>query len=277
MSEVVEKEALSPQIVRLRIDAPVIARKRRPGQFVILRVHEKGERIPLTVVDSDPDMGTITLIFQVVGKTTHMLSKLEKGEKILDLVGPLGKPTEIERFGTVVVVGGGIGAAVAYPIAKGMKDAGNRVITILGARNRDLLILEGELAKVSDEMIVTTDDGSYKRHGMVTEPLQELLEKGEIDEVLAIGPVPMMRAVSEITKSYNVRTQVSLNPIMVDGTGMCGACRVNIAGRIKFACVDGPEFDGHQVDFSDLQMRLTAYREEEKESYEEFLRSQKLT
>lgn len=277
MSEVVEKEALSPQIVRLRIDAPVIARKRRPGQFVILRVHEKGERIPLTVVDSDPDMGTITLIFQVVGKTTHMLSKLEKGEKILDLVGPLGKPTEIERFGTVVVVGGGIGAAVAYPIAKGMKDAGNRVITILGARNRGLLILEGELAKVSDEMIVTTDDGSYKRHGMVTEPLQELLEKGEIDEVLAIGPVPMMRAVSEITKSYNVRTQVSLNPIMVDGTGMCGACRVNIAGRIKFACVDGPEFDGHQVDFSDLQMRLTAYREEEKESYEEFLRSQKLT
>jgi ferredoxin--NADP+ reductase len=277
MPEVVEKEVLSPQIVRLGIDAPVIAQKRRPGQFVILRVHEKGERIPLTIVDSDPQMGTITLIFQVVGKTTHMLSKLEKGDNILDLVGPLGKPTAIERFGTVVVVGGGIGAAVAYPIAKGMKHAGNRVITILGARNRDLLVLEGELASVSDEIIVTTDDGSYKRHGMVTEPLKELLEKGKIDEVLAIGPVPMMRAVCEMTKTYKVRTQVSLNPIMVDGTGMCGACRVNIAGRIKFACIDGPEFDGHQVDFSDLQMRLTAYREEEKQSYEQYVKLQSST
>jgi ferredoxin--NADP+ reductase len=277
MPEVVEKEVLSPQIVRLEIDAPVIAQKRRPGQFVILRVHEKGERIPLTIVDSDPQMGTITLIFQVVGKTTHMLSKLEKGDNILDLVGPLGKPTAIERFGTVVVVGGGIGAAVAYPIAKGMKHAGNRVITILGARNRDLLVLEGELASVSDEIIVTTDDGSYKRHGMVTEPLKELLEKGKIDEVLAIGPVPMMRAVCEMTKTYKVRTQVSLNPIMVDGTGMCGACRVNIAGRIKFACIDGPEFDGHQVDFSDLQMRLTAYREEEKQSYEQYVKLQRST
>lgn len=271
MPEILLKEVLSPQIVRLRIDAPVIAKKRRPGQFVILRVHEKGERIPLTIVDSDPDIGSITLIFQVVGKTTHMLSKLEKGDNILDLVGPLGKPTAIERFGTVVVVGGGIGAAVAYPIAKGMKHAENRVITILGARGKDLLILEKELASVSDKIIVTTDDGSYKRHGMVTEPLRELLEKGKINEVLAIGPVPMMRAVSEMTRKYNVRTQVSLNPIMVDGTGMCGACRVSIAGRIKFACVDGPEFDGHQVDFLDLQMRLTAYREEEKQSYEQYL------
>ncbi|MBW2095825.1 MAG: sulfide/dihydroorotate dehydrogenase-like FAD/NAD-binding protein [Deltaproteobacteria bacterium] len=277
MPEVLQKDVLSTQIVRLRIKAPVIAQKRKPGQFVILRVHAKGERIPLTIVDSDRDTGTITLIFQVVGKTTHMLSKLKKGDNILDLVGPLGKPTEIERFGTVVVLGGGIGAAVAYPIAKGMKHAGNRVITILGARGKDLLILEEELASVSDEIIVTTDDGSYKRHGNVTEPLKELLENGKIDEVLAIGPVPMMRAVSEMTKSYNVRTQVSLNPIMVDGTGMCGACRVNIAGRIKFACVDGPEFDGHQVDFSDLQMRLTAYRKEEEQSYEQYLRLQKAT
>lgn len=277
MPEVVQKEVLSPQIIRLRIDAPVIAQKRRPGQFVIVRAHEKGERIPLTIVDSDPHNGTITLIFQVVGKTTHMLSELKKGDDILDLVGPLGKPTEIGQFGTVVVVGGGIGAAVAYPIAKGMKDTGNRVITILGARGKDLLILEEELSSVSDEIIVTTDDGSYKRHGMVTEPLKELLEKGEIDEVLAIGPVPMMRAVSEMTKRYKVRTQVSLNPIMVDGTGMCGACRVSVAGRIKFACVDGPEFDGHQVDFSDLQMRLTAYREEEKQSYELYVKSQKST
>jgi len=270
MAEVVQKEVLNPQIVRLKIAAPLIAEKRRPGQFVILRVHEKGERIPLTIVDSDPSDGTVTLIFQVVGKTTHMLSELREGDSIPDVAGPLGRPTEIEMVGTVVVVGGGIGAAVAYPIAKGMKHAGNRVITILGARSRDLLVLEKELASASDEIIVTTDDGSYKRHGMVTEPLRELLEQGGIDEVLAIGPVPMMRAVSEMTKEYNVRTQVSLNPIMVDGTGMCGACRVNIAGRIKFACVDGPEFDAHQVDFSDLQMRLTAYREEEKASYEKY-------
>jgi NAD(P)H-flavin reductase len=271
MFEVVQKEILNPQIVKLRIVAPVIAEKRKPGQFVILRIYEKGERIPLTIVDSDPSDGTITLIFQVVGKTTHMLSELREGDNILDVVGPLGRPTEIELVGTVVVVGGGIGAAVAYPIARGMKHAGNKVITILGARSRDLLVLEEELASVSNEIIVMTDDGSYKRHGMVTEPLRELLEHGNIDEVLAIGPVPMMRAVSEITKEHNVRTQVSLNPIMVDGTGMCGACRVNIAGRIKFACVDGPEFDAHLVDFSDLQMRLTAYREEERESYEKYL------
>ncbi|MBW1781070.1 MAG: sulfide/dihydroorotate dehydrogenase-like FAD/NAD-binding protein [Deltaproteobacteria bacterium] len=273
MYEVIEKEVLRPQIMRLMIEAQVVAQKRKPGQFVILRVHEKGERIPLTIFDSETRNGTITLIFQVVGKTTHMLSELKKGDNILDLVGPLGKPTEIDLFGTVVVIGGGIGAAVAYPIAKGMKHAGNRVISILGARDKSLVILEDELASVSDEIIVTTDDGSYKRQAIVTEPLKELLERRQIDEVLAIGPVPMMRAVSEMTKKYGVKTQVSLNPIMVDGTGMCGACRVNIAGRIKFACVDGPEFDGHQVDFSDLQMRLTAYREEEKRSYEQYLQS----
>ncbi len=275
MPQVVQKEVLSSQIIRLKIAAPVIARKRRAGQFVIVRVHERGERIPLTIVDSDSHNGTITLIFQVVGKTTHMLSELGKGDNILDLVGPLGRATEIERLGTVVVVGGGIGAAVAYPIAREMKNVGNRVITILGARSRDLLILEEELTSVSDEIIVTTDDGSYKRHGMVTEPLKEVLDQWKIDEVFAIGPVPMMQAVSRMTESFHVRTQVSLNPIMVDGTGMCGACRVNVAGRIKFACVDGPEFDGHQVDFLDLQMRLTAYREEEKQSYEQYLKSQK--
>ena len=277
MPEVVQKKELRPLIIRLRVYAPVIAKKRRPGQFVIIRVHEKGERIPLTIVDSDTRNGTITLIFQVVGKTTHILSDLKKGENILDLVGPLGKPTEIKQFGTVVVVGGGIGAAVAYPIAKGMKDAENRVITILGARGKDLLILEEELASVSDKIIVTTDDGSYKRNGMVTEPLKELLEKEKIDKVMAIGPVPMMRAVSDMTKKYNVPTMVSLNPIMIDGTGMCGACRVNIAGRIKFACVEGPEFDGHQVDFADLQMRLTAYREKEKQSYEQYIRLHNVT
>ena len=200
-----------------------------------------------------------------------MLSQLEKGDKILDLAGPLGKPTEIERFGTVVVVGGGIGTAVAYPIAKGMKDAGNRVLAIVGARSKDLLVLEHEVAAVSDEIIVTTDDGSYKRSGLVTEPLKEYLDRGEVDQVVAIGPVPMMRAVSELTRPYGVRTLVSLNPIMVDGTGMCGACRVSVSGNTRFACVDGPEFDGHEVDFEDLTMRLTAYREQEKRSYDQYL------
>ena len=263
MPEIVEKEILTPQIVKLKIVAPIMARKRKPGQFVIIRANEKGERIPLTIVDSDTDVGTVTIVFQVVGKTTHILSQLEKGDEILDLAGPLGRPTEIELFGTVVVVGGGIGAAVAYPITKGMKDAGNKVIAVIGARSKDLLVLEHEIAAFSDEIIVTTDDGSYKRHGLVTEPLKEFLETRKIDKVIAIGPVPMMRAVCELSRPYGVKTLVSLNPIMVDGTGMCGACRVNIGGRTKFACVDGPEFDGHDVDFQDLTLRLTAYKEHE--------------
>jgi len=271
MPEIAEKEVLTPQIVRLKVIAPDIAKKRRPGQFVILRVDERGERIPLTIVDSDPREGTVTIIFQVVGKTTHMLSQLERSDKILDFAGPLGKPTEIEQFGTVVVVGGGIGAAVAYPIAKGMKEAGNRVFSIVGARSKDLLVLEHEVAAVSDEIVVTTDDGSYKRPGLVTEPLKEYLDMGDVDQVIAIGPVPMMRAVSELTKTYGVKTLVSLNPIMVDGTGMCGACRVAVGGKTRFACVDGPEFDGHEVDFKDLTMRLTAYREHEKQSYNQYL------
>jgi ferredoxin--NADP+ reductase len=267
MPEIAEKEILTPQIVKLKIRAPLIARKREPGQFVIIRVNEKGERIPLTIVDSETDVGTITLVFQIVGKTTHMLSQLEKGDDILDLAGPLGRPTEIKLFGTVLVVGGGIGAAVAYPIAKGMKDAGNKVISIVGARSKDLLVLEREIASVSDEIMITTDDGSYMRHGLVTEPLQEFLDSGKIDQVIAIGPVPMMRAVSELSKPYGVKTLVSLNPIMVDGTGMCGACRVNIGGKTKFACVDGPEFDGHEVDFQDLTLRLAAYKEHEEHAF----------
>ena len=271
MPEITEKEVLTPQIVRLKVIAPDIAKKRRPGQFVILRVDERGERIPLTIVDSDPREGTVTIIFQVVGKTTHMLSQLERGDKILDFAGPLGKPTEIEQFGTVVVVGGGIGTAVAYPIAKGIKEAGNRVFSIVGARSKDLLVLEHEIAAVSDEIVVTTDDGSYKRPGLVTEPLKKYLDRGDVDQVIAIGPVPMMRAVSELTRAYRVKTLVSLNPIMVDGTGMCGACRVAVGGKTRFACVDGPEFDGHEVDFKDLTMRLTAYREHEKQSYNQYL------
>ncbi len=276
MPKIAEKEILTPQIVKLKIIAPIIARKRKPGQFVIIRVSEKGERIPLTIVDSDIDHGTITIVFQIVGKTTHILSQLEKGDEILDLAGPLGRPTEIELFGTVLVVGGGIGAAVAYPIAKGMKVAGNKVIAIVGARSKDLLVLEHEIAAVSDEIIITTDDGSYKRHGLVTEPLKEFLETKKIDQVIAIGPVPMMRAVSELSRPYGVKTLVSLNPIMVDGTGMCGACRVNIGGRTKFACVDGPEFDGHDVDFQDLTLRLTAYKEHEEHALARHLKQQTL-
>lgn len=271
MPEIVEKRVLTPQIVGLKVIAPDIARKRRPGQFVILRVDERGERIPLTIVDSDAREGIVTIVFQIVGKTTHMLSQLERGDKILDFAGPLGKPTEIEQFGTVIVVGGGIGTAVVFPIAKGMKEAGNRVIAIVGARSKDLLVLEHEVAAVSDEMVVTTDDGSYKRPGLVTEPLKEYLDRGDVDQVIAIGPVPMMRAVSELTKGYGVKTLVSLNPIMVDGTGMCGACRVAVKGKTRFACVDGPEFDGHEVDFEDLAMRLTSYREHEKQSYDQFI------
>jgi len=271
MPRIIEKDVLAPQIVRLKVAAPAVAERRKPGQFVILRVHARGERIPLTIVDSDPVGGTITIVFQVVGKTTHMLSRMGVGHEIPDLSGPLGNPTEMRFMGTVVVIGGGIGTAVAYPLAKGMKEAGNRVIAVVGARSRDLIVLEKEVASVSDETIVTTDDGSYGRHGLVTTALKAILESEKVDQVVAIGPVPMMRAVSEMTRSYGVKTVVSLNPIMVDGTGMCGACRVLINGRIRFACVDGPEFDGHEVDFSDLAMRLTAYRGYEQRSYCEYL------
>ena len=265
------KKLLSRQVVRLEVNAPLIAAKRKPGQFVILRINEKGERIPLTIVDSDVRRGTITLVFQVVGKTTHALSSLEQGASIQDLAGPLGKPTEIERFGNIAVVGGGIGIAVAFPIAQAMKQAGNRVLSILGARTRELLILKDEVGTVSDKLEVTTDDGSLGRKGLVTEPLRDWLESERIDLVLAIGPVPMMQAVSDLTKPFGVRTVVSLNPIMVDGTGMCGACRVLVGGRTKFACVDGPEFDGHKVDYEDLTLRLSAYREQEKVSFNTYL------
>jgi ferredoxin--NADP+ reductase len=270
MAKVKEKEFLTPQIVRLKVASPIIASKRKAGQFVMVRVNERGERIPLTIVSSDPGEGTVTIVFQIVGKSTLILSRLEVGDEILDFVGPLGKPTEIGVFGTVAVVGGGIGSAVAYPIARAMKEAGNRVFSIVGARSRDLLVLENEVAAVSDETVVTTDDGSYKRRGLVTDPLREWLDTGKIDQVIAIGPVPMMKAVSDLTRPYGVKTVVSLNPIMVDGTGMCGACRVIIGERTRFACVDGPEFDGHQVDFLDLMLRLTAYREQEKRSFELF-------
>lgn len=269
MARIKRKEVITESIVRLEVDAPEIARRRKAGQFVILRINEKGERIPLTIVDSDPLAGTVTIIFQVVGHTTALLSQLTEGDEILDLQGPLGNPTEIKNYGHVVCVGGGVGVGVIYPITKALKEKGNRVTSIIGARTKELLILEQEMAAASDRLIVTTDDGSYGIHGFVSQALNELINKGEaIDCVFAIGPVPMMRAVAECTRPHAIKTFVSLNAIMVDGTGMCGACRVSVGGETRFTCVDGPEFDGHEVDFDLLMKRLRMYCEQEQISYE---------
>jgi len=269
MAKILKKDVLSENIVRMDIEAPEIARKRKAGQFVILRIHEKGERIPLTIVDSNPERGVVTIIFQVVGHTTALLSTLSKGDEILDFQGPLGNPTEVEMFGHVVCIGGGVGVGVIYPITKALKERGNRVTSIIGARTKGLLILEQEIAGVSDHLIVMTDDGSYGTPGFVSHALKNLIEGGEkIDRVFAIGPVPMMKAISECTRPYGIKTIVSLNAIMVDGTGMCGACRVSVGGETRFTCVDGPEFDGHEVDFDLLMKRLRMYCREERISYE---------
>ena len=263
MHRILSKETLAPDVVRFWIDAPVVARKRRPGQFVIIRLREDGERIPLTIADADPSRGAISLIVQAVGKSTFALNAMEAGQAILDVAGPLGLPTKIEP-NRVCCIGGGIGAAVVYPIACGVKAAGGHVVVILGARTRDLIILEDDLRAVAHEMVVTTDDGSYGVHGLVTDALKNLVANGHtFDEVVAVGPLPMMRAVCDVTRPLNLRTIVSLNPIMIDGTGMCGGCRVTVGGEQKFVCVDGPEFDGHQVDFAELSARLKAYREQE--------------
>lgn len=267
------KEALSDDVFRMKVEAPKIAKKHKPGQFVIIRANEKGERIPLTIADTDVDKGTITLIFQVVGKSTMLLSDLEIGQTILDVCGPLGKPTHIEKFGTVACVGGGIGIAPLYPIAKGLKKAGNKVVNILGARTKNLLILEKEMEEFADKQIISTDDGSYGVHGLVTDVLKGEIESDDPPKVVfTIGPLPMMKFVSLLTKEYDVPTWVSLNSIMIDGTGMCGGCRVTVGGVQKFTCVDGPEFDGHQVDFAELGKRLAFYREQEavaRDRYEE--------
>ncbi len=271
MNKIVKKAQLSEDVFRFEVEAPLIAKKRKAGQFVILRVLEDGERIPLTIAGADPGKDTITLIFQVVGKTTRALSRLGEGDNIRNLVGPLGKPTHIEKFGTVVCIGGGIGVAPARPIAEAMKNAGNRVVSIIGARTKDLLILEDDMGALSDEVLVATDDGSYGIHGFVTQVLQQVIDRGEkIDLVAAIGPLPMMNAVCKLTKKYNLPTVVSLNPIMVDGTGMCGCCRVEVGGETKFACVEGPEFDGHKVDFDQLARRLKAYTAKEAMSREKY-------
>jgi ferredoxin--NADP+ reductase len=262
---VLGKDVLAPDVVRFWIDAPRIARKRRAGQFVIVRLGEEGERIPLTIADANPVSGAIALIVQGVGKTTSELNALEVGEAILDVVGPLGRPTRIEPRQDVCCVAGGIGAAVVLPIAREIRQAGGRVIAILGARSRDRLILESEFRTIAHQCSITTDDGSYGRRGLVTDVLSEVLTTGNppVERVMAAGPVQMMRAVCEVTRPKGLSTIVSLNPIMIDGTGMCGGCRVSVGGRLKFACVDGPEFDGHQVNFEELAARLSAYREQE--------------
>ncbi|MHC4574414.1 MAG: sulfide/dihydroorotate dehydrogenase-like FAD/NAD-binding protein [Planctomycetota bacterium] len=268
------KEQLSEHVFTAEIDAPLIARARKPGQFVIVSTNsEHGERIPLTIADADPQKGTIRLIWQRVGKTTAELADMREGEEIANVAGPLGRPTHIENFGTVVCVGGGIGNAPLLPIARALKAAGNKIISIIGARTKALLILEGDFAKISEELIVTTDDGSYGRKALVTEPLREVCErKDKPSQVFVIGPAIMMKCCCAVTKELDVPTQVSLNTIMVDGTGMCGGCRVEFDGQPKFVCVDGPEFDGHKVNFDLMIKRLNAYREQEQRAHEQYIK-----
>lgn len=271
MYEIIEATCLAENVKRFEIRAPRIARKQRAGQFVIVRIHEHGERIPLTIAGSDAERGTITLIVQGIGKTTRLMNSLGAGQFLLDLVGPLGKPSEIRHYGTVVVVAGGVGSAIALPTARALKQAKNRVLAILGARSKGLVILEKEIRGAAHELFITTDDGSYGRHGLVTDKLRQLIDKEErIDLVLAIGPIPMMRGVAEVTRASQIATTVSLNSIMVDGTGMCGGCRVIVGGESRFACVDGPEFDAHQVDFDVLAQRNSMYEVAENEALRRF-------
>ncbi len=270
MYRIVRKKVLNPTVKLIEVEAPYVARKAEPGQFIILRVNEKGERIPLTVADFDREKGTVTIIFQKVGKTTKLLGTLEEGDLILDFVGPLGKPTHLEGVKKAVVIGGGLGTAIAYPQAKKLYSLGAEVDIIAGFRNKDLIILEEELAKVCHRLFITTDDGSNGTKGFVSDILKELLDQGNrYDLAIAIGPLVMMKVVSNLTRPYGIKTIVSMNPIMIDGTGMCGGCRITVGGTTKFACVDGPDFDGHQVDFDEAIRRQSMYREEEKRSMEE--------
>ena len=271
MFKILEKQTLAPKVEMMVIHAPYIARHARVGNFVVLRLNKKGERIPLTIADSDRDKGTITILFQRVGKTTEELGMLDAGDKIRDIAGPLGYATPIKMYGNCVLVAGGIGAATLYPIIKALKEANNYITVIMGARTKELLIWEDKFRQFADECFVTTDDGSYGRKGLVTDVLKEVVESKSIALVVAVGPVRMMKAVSDLTKPYGVKTIVSLNPLMVEATGMCGACRVKIAGETRFACIDGPEFDGHDVDFQELESRLRFYKEEEEQAYKLFL------
>jgi ferredoxin--NADP+ reductase len=270
--KIVSKRRLSEDVFTAEIEAPLVAQARKPGQFAIISINsEYSERIPLTIADADPERGTIRLIWQRVGKTTAELADMQQGDEIANVTGPLGKPTHIENFGIVVCVGGGIGNAPLLPIAKALKKAGNKIISILGARSKELLVLEDDFAQISDELIITTDDGSYGRKALVTEPLKEICQRDKKpDQVFVIGPAIMMKFCCEVTKQFNIPTQVSLNTIMVDGTGMCGGCRVEFDGGAKFVCVDGPEFDGHKVDFDLMMKRLNAYKDLEQQAYEQY-------
>ena len=264
MFKILKKEELSESITAFDIDAKDIAKKAKPGNFIVLKTHEQGERIPLTIADFDREKGTITTVFQKVGKSTYYLGALNEGDFITDVIGPLGIPSHIENFGKVVCIGGGVGIAPIYPITKALKEAGNIIISIIGARTKSLLFWEEKMRKVSDELIITTDDGSYGRKAVVTIPLEELLKEGNINLVVAIGPAIMMKFACKTTEKYNVKTIVSLNSIMIDATGMCGGCRVGVGGETKFCCVDGPEFDGHKVDFDLLMERQKMYLDEER-------------
>jgi NAD(P)H-flavin reductase len=265
MNKIVSKEFLSPNVVKFEVEAPLIAKARKAGHFVIVRVGEKGERIPLTIADANTEKGTITLIVQKIGLSTSKLCELNEGDCITDLVGPLGKATHIDNFGTVVCACGGVGTAPMLPIAEAMKKAGNHVITVLAARTKELVILEEQMRKFSDEVIIMTDDGSYGNKGLVTDGVEMVIKRQKVDLCVTIGPAIMMKFVSELTKRYNIPTIASLNTIMVDGTGMCGACRISVGGKTKFVCVDGPEFDAHQVDFDEMLIRLNGYKDIERE------------
>ncbi len=263
MNKIISKEYFSANVVKLVIDAPKIARARKAGHFVIIRIGEKGERIPLTIAEADEEKGTITLVIQQVGVTSKKVCALNEGDYITDLVGPLGHPTHVEKVGTVVCCGGGVGVAPLLPIVEAFKKAGNRVVTVLAARTKDLVILEEQMRRHSDEVIIMTDDGSYGKQGLVTSGVEEVINREKVDLCITIGPAVMMKFVSLLTKKYEIPTVASLNTIMVDGTGMCGACRISVGGETKFVCVDGPEFDAHQVDFDEMLMRLSSYKEVE--------------
>ncbi|TRX70260.1 sulfide/dihydroorotate dehydrogenase-like FAD/NAD-binding protein [Carboxylicivirga sp. M1479] len=271
MNRIIEKEFFSENVVRLEIDAPRIAKARRAGHFVIVKIGDTGERIPLTIAAANPERGTITLVIQRVGVSSRRITELEVGDELTDLVGPLGEATHIENVGTVLACGGGVGVAPLLPIVEALKKAGNRVVTILAARTKDLIILEEQIAKYSDEVIVMTDDGSYGEKGLVTDGMKMVMEREKVDQSVVIGPAIMMKFASLTTKEYNVPTVASLNTIMVDGTGMCGACRITVGGKTKFVCVDGPEFDAHQVDFDEMLLRLNGYKEIEKNAEQDYL------
>lgn len=270
MTKILNKESLTPTITKMVVEAPLVAKKAEPGQFIILRAGKDGERIPLTIADFDREKGTVTIIYQVLGASTMELNALNEGQYIADFVGPLGTPSKLENLKNVAVIGGGVGSAIAYPLAKKLKEQGAQVDSVIGFRNKDLVILENEFKSVSRNLSIMTDDGSYGKKGLVTDALKELIEAGNnYDEVIAIGPLVMMKFVCKLTKEYNIKTTVSMNPIMIDGTGMCGGCRLTVGGEVKFACIDGPDFDGHLVDFDEAIKRSSFYKDFENHKREE--------